>query len=292
MPNTAKPRQSVQPTNRIFNAASSHFLQQSAERLAHAWHSRRASGPPSPGGTFPARRKIAPNRPEKSTKKFFRLYIFQRVRTLAGIAARGSEFGAGQDFRKNRDAGRFPRAPWNSCRASFDEAGTRRGRGFRQRQALGHSFACPLPARVRLQTYQPVAKMRTVLARKADFLRSECPEQHLLVFRHEIFQAFRRRRFWRIVNLLRVLESVSNVLKARCRFWFSYSRTESLAIAEEQRFELVHRHIKRERSKPAPIRPAISRQSASSTAAAFSVTLLAPAHPRPGQAPGPPPGSP
>ena len=87
----------IQPSAWIFNGveASSHFLQQprSAERLAHAWHSRRAilSGPPPPGGTFPTKRQIAPNRPEKSTKIFFRLYIFQRVRALAGIAGKVAE---------------------------------------------------------------------------------------------------------------------------------------------------------------------------------------------------------
>ena len=68
----------------IFNAASSHFLQQTAERLAHAWHSRRASGPPSPGGTFPARRQITPNRPEKSTKKIFQTLYFSKGSNLSG----------------------------------------------------------------------------------------------------------------------------------------------------------------------------------------------------------------
>ena len=67
---------------RIFNAASSHFLQQTAGRLAHAWYFRRASGPPPPGGTFPARRQLAP----KSPRKFFQNLCFQRVGALAGIA--------------------------------------------------------------------------------------------------------------------------------------------------------------------------------------------------------------
>ena len=86
MPNTAKPRQIQSPAHdwifmRLKQARTS-FNNRSAERLAHAWHSRRAilSGPPSPGETFPTRRQIAPNRPEKS------LYIFQKVRALAGIA--------------------------------------------------------------------------------------------------------------------------------------------------------------------------------------------------------------
>ena len=68
----------------IFNATSSHFLQQTAERLAHAWHSRRASGPPSPGGTFPARRQITPNRLEKSTKKIFQTLYFSKGSNLSG----------------------------------------------------------------------------------------------------------------------------------------------------------------------------------------------------------------
>ena len=84
----------IQPSDWIFNEieASSHFLQQprSAERLAHAWHSRRAtlSGPLDrlPEGLSPPEGKLPRIAPKSLRKNFFRLYIFQRVRTLAGIA--------------------------------------------------------------------------------------------------------------------------------------------------------------------------------------------------------------
>ena len=84
----------IQPSAWIFNAveASSHFLQQprSAERLTHAWYFRHlgASGPPGrlPEGLSPPEGKLPRIAPKSLRKNFFRLYIFQRVRTLAGIA--------------------------------------------------------------------------------------------------------------------------------------------------------------------------------------------------------------
>ena len=42
------------------------------------------SGPPPPGGTFPTRRQIAPNRPEKSTKIFFQTLYFSKGSSLSG----------------------------------------------------------------------------------------------------------------------------------------------------------------------------------------------------------------